>query len=134
VGSPADVKSPRTGSATIWAACLPTDHPSFPSAPRPAGCPFGCPFGWVAAPAAGLGGPLPLPAAAPPPEGRLRNQSDVAALTPATGPAFGTPAFGTPTFEIAVFEMPVFEMPGFEMPGFEMPEFELIGSRAPVTA
>jgi hypothetical protein len=27
-GSPAVVWSPRTGSATIWAACLPTAHPS----------------------------------------------------------------------------------------------------------
>ena len=30
VGSPAAVKSPRTGSATIWAACLPIAHPLVP--------------------------------------------------------------------------------------------------------
>jgi len=37
VGSPAAVKSPRTGSATIWAACLPTDHSSDPAGLRASG-------------------------------------------------------------------------------------------------
>ena len=58
VGSPAAVKSPRTGSAIIWAACLPTAQPS------------------VQEPAE----PLPVAVAE---DVRLRNQSDVAAVADA---------------------------------------------------
>jgi hypothetical protein len=55
VGSPAAVKSPRTGSAMIWAACLPIADSS------------------VQEPAE----PLPVAVAD---DVRLRNQSDVAAV------------------------------------------------------
>jgi hypothetical protein len=81
---------------------------------------------------------------APPAEGRLRNQSDVAALAPATDPADGMPVFemagleiagfGTPMFEKAVVGMPVVEMPGLEMPVVEMPVLEMTGSCAPPAA
>jgi hypothetical protein len=75
LGSPAAVFSPRTGSATIWAACLPSAHDSS----RPDGQPL---------PACGSapGGLLPLPAML----GLLWNQSDVAAA--AAGPASGVAA------------------------------------------
>jgi|HubBroStandDraft_1064217.scaffolds.fasta_scaffold83750_3 hypothetical protein len=62
VGSPAAVTSPRTGSAMIWAACLPIAHPSVP---------VGC----ATVAAAGPGEPLPGAVAG---DVRLRNQSDVA--------------------------------------------------------
>ena len=77
VGSPAAVKSPRTGSAMIWAACLPTIHSSVPDGLRTSGCAAGDPVA-VAAVAV----PLPLVPAAD--DGRLRNQSEVAAA--AAGP------------------------------------------------
>ena len=121
MGSPAAVTSPRTGSATIWAACLPVAHPSLPDPPRPScwpvahpsvpdpprpscwpvGCPIGGTVGCESAP--DPPDPLPLPAALA--EGRLRNQSDVAAVAPATGPAFDAPVFEMPGLEMAALEM-----------------------------
>ena len=71
VGSPAAVKSPRTGSAMIWAACLPTAHSSVPDGLRTSAARPG---------RRGRRGrrvPLPLVPAAD--DGRLRNQSEAAA-------------------------------------------------------
>ena len=61
-GSPAAVWSPRTGSATICAACLPSAHPSAPARQPP-----------LAGGAAD--GDPPLPGAG---DRELRNQSDTA--------------------------------------------------------
>ena len=62
-GSPAAVWSPRTGSATICAACLPSAHPSAAPARQP-------PLAGGAA-----DGDPPLPGAG---DRELRNQSDTA--------------------------------------------------------
>jgi hypothetical protein len=69
VGSPAAVKSPRTGSAMIWAACLPVAHPGVPE-------------------------PLPVAAAG---DVRLRNQSDVAAMAGPVSRELLTTGSGTTT-------------------------------------
>src|SRR5262249_18515729 len=82
VGSPAAVKSPRTGSAMIWAACLPTAQPSVSATPRPSDGSAG----WLAAAAADPADPLPLPVAD---DGRLRDQSGLTAA--AAGPVSGGP-------------------------------------------
>ena len=80
VGSPAAVKSPRTGSEMIWAACLPTIHSSVPEGLRTSGC-----AGGIVTSAAAVAMPLPLvlPLVPAADDGRLRNQSEVAA---AAGP------------------------------------------------
>jgi len=111
VGSPAAVKSPRTGSAMIWAACLPIaqpsvpdsdpPRPSVPDAPRPS-APIGCAAVAVAGLAVGAtagaeaGPDEPLPAAASS-DVRLRNQSDVAAVAGAVSRAPVTAGSGTTT-------------------------------------
>ncbi len=67
MGSPAAVRSPRVGSAMIWAACLSAAHPSVPDAaaegPGPSCRTVGC-----------------APAGPAADDERLRNQFDVAAL------------------------------------------------------
>lgn len=60
-GSPAAVWSPRTGSATICAACLPSAHPSAPARQSP--------------PAGGADADPPLLGTG---DRELRNQSDTA--------------------------------------------------------
>src|SRR5579859_7839655 len=105
VGSPAAVKSPRTGSATICAACLPTDQPSLPPVvppivPRPSGC-----DGDDAVAAA----PLPSPAAV---DAWLRNQPDVAALpvlatAAGAGPVPAGPVLAAPVLTVMASRGPV---------------------------
>jgi hypothetical protein len=105
VGNPAAVKSPRTGSAMIWAACFPTAHPSDPEGPlnwpRPSGIPgvgsdpaVGSGPAVGSDPAVGSGpavspvDPLPLPLPLPVADDeRLRNQSDTAVPEEAAAPA-----------------------------------------------
>src|SRR5580704_14369025 len=82
MGSPAVVRSPRTGSATICAACLPSAHPPVPNDRWPPAC--------AAAandPLCPPGDPPPLPAGSVTDGRRLRNQSDVAALAALAAPA-----------------------------------------------
>ena len=69
MGSPATVPSPRTGSAMIWAACLPSAHSahlSVPDEPPPPVC------------GAAAGGVPPFPATGVADVRLLRNQLDVA--------------------------------------------------------
>src|SRR5579859_2083300 len=135
VGSPAAVKSPRTGSATICAACLPTDQPSLPARPRPSGWLAGWPVDWpvdwpadgmVASPAVPLALPLPADAA----DARLRNQSDVAALR-AAGPVLGAAA-ATGTGPVAA--VPVVAVPVVAVPVVAVPVVAVMVSRGPVSA
>jgi hypothetical protein len=93
-GSPAAVLSPRTGSAMIWAACLPTAQPSVSNRPPPAA-------GDSASPSPpGVG------------DRRLRNQSDVAARDAA--PPLGAGPLGAGPLGAAP-DMPALNVAGPEM-------------------
>ena len=84
-GSPAAVRSPRTGSATIWAACMPSAHSPAPARQPPSAC--------AAAPE-----DPPLPGA----EDRgLRNQSDTAESAACPG-SRGEAAAGVGTADVGI--------------------------------
>ena len=76
-----------------------------PGPPRPSCWPVGCPVGGTVGCESAPDPPDPLPLPAALAEGRLRNQSDVAAVAPATGPAFDAPVFEMPGLEMAALEM-----------------------------